>query len=269
MNNILISHESPIELFDKSLKYNDYQYCLYHLFLKNEQYRNFFNKCSLNNVEIILDNSAFEFEQTKEKFNEEDYVKCIEELNPTTFIVPDIMNDGYNTCISFDKFIKKYPNLKHYKMGILQGRTYNEMVECYKYLSDTADYIGLNHGSIFYNVIGRGLTLDERKSNGRIKLIKMLIDDGIWNWNKPHHLLGVQLPIEFSFYKNNNIYNIRSIDTSNPIMAGINNMTYNNTLGLKEKPKGLMAENMNIELTNDQVDLIMYNIKCFRKIVNG
>ena len=269
MNNILISHESPIELFDESLKYNDYQYCLYHLFLKNEKYRNFFNKCKLNNIEIILDNSAFEFPYSNEKFNEDDYIKCINELNPTTFIVPDVMDDGYKTCIQYNDFIKKYPNLKQNRMGIVQGRTYSEIIECYKYLSDNADYIGFNHGSLFYNVIGCGYTIDERKADGRIRLIKMLINDGIWNWKTPHHLLGVCLPSEFGYYKNNNIYNIRSIDTSNPIMAGINNICYNSTLGLKEKPKGLLADNLNIQLTDDQKLNINYNIQCFRKIVNG
>ncbi len=269
MNNILISHESPIELFEDSLNYNDYQYCLYHLYLKNNKYKDFFDKCRSKNIEIILDNSAFEFAHTNEQFNEDDYVKCINELNPTTFIVPDVMDDGYKTCIQYNDFIKKYPNLLQNKMGIIQGKTYNEIVECYKYLSDNADYIGFNHSSIFYNVIGQGYTIDKRKSDGRIRLIKMLINDGIWNWNKPHHLLGVQLPQEFSFYKNNNIYNIRSIDTSNPIMAGINNEYYSSTLGLNKKPSGLLADNIELHVSDDQREAIIYNINCFKKIVNG
>ena len=268
MNKILVSHESPISLLEDSLKYNDYQYCLYHLYIKNEKYKQFFDKCKANNIEIILDNSAFEFAHTNEKFNEDDYVNCINQLNPTTFIVPDIMDGGFKTCMMFNEFITKYPNLTQNKMGIVHGKNYNEFVESYKYMSDVADYIGLNHSSIFYNAVGRGLNIDQIKSNGRTRAIQMLIDDGIWNWNKPHHLLGVQLPSEFSFYKNNNIYNIRSIDTSNPIMAGINNIHYNSSLGLKEKPKGLMADNMEIELNQDQIDTIMYNIKQFRQIIS-
>ena len=43
------------------------------------------------------------------------------------------------------------------------------------------------------------------KGNG-IKVIKHLIDEGVWNWNKPHHLLGCSLAREFRYYIDNNIY---------------------------------------------------------------
>ena len=36
---------------------------------------------------------------------------------------------------------------------------------------------------------------------GRRRLIKMLIDDGIWDHSKPHHLLGCSLAQEFKDYK--------------------------------------------------------------------
>ena len=49
--------------------------------------------------------------------------------------------------------------------------------------------------------------------------------DGVWNGNKPHHLLGCGLAKEF----NDPLYqkiSIESIDTSNPVVAGIKHMMY-------------------------------------------
>lgn len=268
MNRILRGHECPISYFDMNLKLTDYQYALFHLFEKNEQYYNHFKQCVNNNVEVILDNSAYEFAHSGEKLDEDKYVEWINKLNPTTCIIPDVMNNGYETILKYDKFIDTYKDLKPLKMGIVHGRSYNDYYECYKYMSDKADYIGINHSSELYMIIGKGFTKEQRQASGRQQIIKMLIADGVWNWDKPHHLLGMSSGTELPFYKNNNIYNIRSIDTSNPVMAGINGIKYNGNLCLKEKPQGLMADNIDMQLSEAQINLINYNIKCFDQAIN-
>ena len=39
---IKVSHESPIALLEKSLEYNDYQYCLVHLMEEQPEYCEWF-----------------------------------------------------------------------------------------------------------------------------------------------------------------------------------------------------------------------------------
>lgn len=269
MMKILRAHECPIEYFDENIKYTDYQYALYHLFEKNEQYYQHFKDCISKGIEVFLDNSAFEFKDTDNKFNEEQFVDYITKLNPFLYLVPDTFNDGYNTIMQFDNWINKYKDLKPLKMGIVHGQSYEEYLECYKYLSSHADYIGFCHSDNFYLFLGKGKTKEERQANGRIQLIKMLIQENVWNWNKPHHLLGMSAGFELKFYKNNNIYNIRSIDTSNPIIAGMQNIKYKGDLCLDFKPQGLMADHINDKLDDNQRELILYNINCFNFALNS
>ena len=104
--------------------------------------------------------------------------------------------------------------------------------------------------------------------SGRQRLIQNLIDDGAWCWEKPVHLLGCSLPQEFSYYVKENIYNIRSLDTSNPVMAGVTGLKYSGDLGLKTKPVGLLADHLEIDLNQDQKDLINYNLAAFKSIIS-
>jgi len=264
---ILISHESPICLLDKSLQYNDYDYCLVHLFEGDhakKEYKDFFLKSKLNNREILLDNSIFELGKA---FESTVFAKVVDQLQPNFYIVPDVLEDGYTTCQSFHNFTKEYKNLPGLKIGAVQGKTYDELCETYKYMSDHADYIAISFDFSYYVGTGRGDTKLDRWCDGRKRFISSLISDGLWNWNKPHHLLGSSLPKEFRFYIDKNIYNIRSIDTSNPVVAGIKGLKYNGDLGLNEKPSVKLAELIDYNITEDEEEIINFNINQFKKIL--
>jgi hypothetical protein len=231
---------------------------------KYPKYANFFKRAVLNNREVLLDNSIFELGVS---FDPKEYAKKIEWLRPTYYIVPDVLEDSKATINSWGAFNAAYYSLPGLKIGVVQGKTLNDIVECYKFMSANADYIAISFDFSYYQTTGLGNTKFERYADGRQQFINNLIDRGIWNWNKPHHLLGVSLPQELKYYIQNDIYNIRSVDTSNPVMAGITGMKYAGDLGLKEKPKGLLADNLNITLTPDQSDLIYYNITALKRII--
>ena len=57
---VKVSHEVPLFLLEKSLYFNDYDYCLPHLLDENETYRNFFIEAKKNGRYIIMDNSLHE-----------------------------------------------------------------------------------------------------------------------------------------------------------------------------------------------------------------
>ena len=136
-------------------------------------------------------------------------------------------------------------------------------------MSKNADVIALSFDMSFYDTYGAGKTKLQRMCTGRLDLITHLICINIWNWNKPHHLLGCSLPQEFSYYVRNNIHNIRSVDTSNPIVHGLHNVKYNSTFGLTDKIKTKLADLITAEPTHDQKDIIRYNIEQFERIICG
>lgn len=261
---ILVSHESPISMLEESVQYNDYDYALVHLFEKYPEYYNFFKKSIANGREVLLDNSIFELGTA---FDSDKFAEAVKDLKPTYYIVPDVLEDGIQTVKNFVDFTAKYPDLPGLKIGVVQGADYDQLVNCYQYMSEFADYIALSFNLNYYLARGRGSSKLERWCNGRQAVIQDWINDGVWNWSKPHHLLGCSVPQEYRFYVDKNIYNIRSLDTSNPVMAGIKGMRYAGDLGLKDKPQGLLADHLEAELTDDQKEDILYNTKCVKEIL--
>ena len=268
---LLISHESPISLLSTSTSYNDYDYCLVHLMETQESYRDFFLKArNLYDREVFLDTSVFELGKA---FDPSKYIDWAEKIRPNLMIIPDVLEDSTETIKSWDNFITDYGSrldkLDARRIGVVQGKTMEEIEACYKFMSSRADVIALSFDMSFYGTYGAGNTLLEKMCTGRQDLITHLITTGQWNWNKPHHLLGCSLPQEFSYYVRNNIHNIRSVDTSNPIVHGLHNVKYNSTFGLKDKLKIKLADLIEAKYNTDQLDCINYNIKQFRRIADG
>ena len=264
---LLVSHESPIQLFSDSLKYNDYQYCLVHLMEENEQYCDWFlNVNKLHDADVLLDNSIFEL---GESFDPEKYVEWLEKINPNYYIIPDVLEDGPGTMGKWEHWHSLGYDVKSkaLKIGVVQGKDWNDLIECYRFMSHEADYIAISFDYSYYQHTGIGYTKLERWCTGRQRFIKQLIDEGIWNWNKPHHLLGCSLAKEFRYYVDNNIFNIRSCDTSNPIVASLKGLKYNGDQGLTEKPSTMLCDLIEAKVDEDVLELVNYNTKMFKHIV--
>ncbi len=147
---MLVSHESPISMLDKSRTYNDYDYALVHLFEKEPEYYNFFKVSKTLGREVLLDNSIFELGHA---FDPKKFAKYVEELKPTYYVVPDVLEDSQQTCSSFNKFTLNYPDLPGLKIGVVQGKTYQELVECYRFMTNHADYIAISFDYSWYETI--------------------------------------------------------------------------------------------------------------------
>lgn len=273
---IEVSHESPISMLNMSLEYNDYAYALVHLFETHPEYFNFFKKLRLtSNIPVLLDNSIFELGKS---FDPKKYAHWIRELNPNYYIVPDVLEDAHGTMLAWQEFMHAYPMKEFVKLwpdtfvrprtiGVVQGKTWQDLVDCYRFMSYEADYIAISFDYSYYQTTGSGKSTLERMCSGRQRFIKQLIDEGLWNWDKPHHLLGCSLAKEFRYYVDNNIKNIKSCDTSNPVVAAIHNMHYNDDLGLTEKPSTLLADLIDYNLNDSQFEILQYNTKMFKKII--
>lgn len=261
---IEVSHESPISALKKSLKYNDYCYALVHLFETHSNYYNFFEEAKLLGKEVYLDNSIFELGTS---FDPEKYSKWIEKLQPNVYIVPDVLEDTEGTINQWISWEEKYHFPECRTMGVVQGKTWQELRDCYHLMSECADMIAISFDYTYYLTTGEGDDKLQLFSSGRKRFIQQLIDAGIWNWDKPHHLLGCSLAREFRYYVDNNVYNIKSVDTSNPIIAAMHQMKYNDEFGLTTKPKTLLADMIEHELSEQELQYIDYNTRMFKKIL--
>lgn len=267
MNKILVSHESPIQLFEESLEYNDYQYCLVHLMEENEEYKDWFLTVNKRfGADVLLDNSIFEL---GEAFDPEKYAYWLREINPNYYIVPDVLEDANATMDKWAEWeLSHMPaHNKSLRIGVVQGKDWQDLTECYKYMSDVADYIAISFDYSYYQYTGLGDDKLERWCSGRQRFIQDLIDKGHWNWSKPHHLLGNSLPQELKYYVNKNIYNIRSVDSSNPVVAAIHGLRYNGDLGLQEKPSTMLCDLINASIDEDTLECVKYNTTQYKHIL--
>ena len=268
-SNIKISHETPVSILEKSLYFNDYQYALCHLLEENERYHDWFMKDYKkldNDGEILLDNSIFEL---REAFDAEKFASWCEKIKPNYYVVPDVLEGYEGTLEKWEDFFKTYKGLPGAAIGVVQGKTWTEIADCYKFMSDKADYIAFSFDLSLYDYTGYGSNRLERCVTGRHDCIRRLIAEGLWNYSKPHHLLGCALAREFNWYKANNIRGIRTLDTSNPIVAGIKGLKYNGNFGLTEKPSQKLFTMINHKVTKNEMELIYYNCDQFRSIVTG
>jgi len=268
---IEVSHESPISMLEHSLTYNDYAYALVHLFETHERYYNFFkNVRDCSDIPVLLDNSIFEL---KKSFDPKRYAEWIDKLKPNYYIVPDVLEDCIGTTDQWIDWCSNYNERSDaLKIGVVQGKDWNDLVECYRFMRDNADYIAISFDYEYFQHTGYCADSNAdsrlvRMKTGRIRFIHQLIDEGIWCWNKPHHLLGCSLASEFRWYVDNNVYNIKSCDTSNPVVAAIKGYRYNDEMGLQHKPSTLLADLIDHVMSDDQIEDLDYNTKMFKKIL--
>lgn len=262
---MLISHEVPMKLLKESITFNDYDYCLLHLTYENDEYKQFYRDSLKKGRKVILDNSMYEL---GDSLTNNQLAEGVKDIKPTEYIIPDKMNDKNETINRFKSFIKEYPSLPGVKIGVVQGSTIKELIECYKFMSDNADKIAIPFGSKAYDEYNLGKNILENRTYGRQKFIKYLVDNNIWNYDKPHHLLGCNLPIEFNYYLYKKI-NIESIDTSNPVLSGIEKIYYDPIKGINNKSVIKMCDIMNININEDQRLIINYNLIMFRMYCNS
>lgn len=263
-----IAHEAPLIIFNDVQHVTDYDYALVHLFEESEEYYDNFVRAKRKGREIILDNSIFEL---GEAFSEEKFVPWIEKLRPDWYIIPDCLEDAEVTV----KNVKAWQFTSKGKsgskaIGVVQGKTYEEVKWCYQEIEPFVDKIGISFDYSFFvdeDRFGKLPTKFHYYMHGRDALIHQLLSEGVINKNKPHHLLGCGLPQEFASYRGYDW--IDSIDTSNPVVAGIQGIEYNGKQGLEDKPSTKLFTLINADIDLETLRTIKKNISWFRQIVHG
>lgn len=257
-----IAHEAPLSIFDEVSSLTDYDYALVHLFEESDEYFNKFKEKIAQGREVILDNSIFE---KGEAFEASSYCKWIQKLSPTWYIIPDALEDKNKTLSNLEEWFEQYDHLVQGKsIGVVQGKTYEEIVECYNKIVNRVDKVAISFDySLFVEWFPEEATKYHSYMKGRQKLINKMLEDNIIDQDKPHHLLGCGLPQEFKAYKGMSW--LDSVDTSNPVVHGILDIKYTDS-GLEDKSSIKLFTLIDDEVRCHLKD-IEYNIAKFREFV--
>ena len=225
-----VSHELPINMLDQSFEINDYEYCLPHLLDQNETYRKHFEDAKESGSYIIMDNSLHEL---GEAYDTKRLLHWVHELEPDEFIVPDVWQDKTSTLVNAKQWIQVKLPKKTTKVAVVQSENYHEAFECYDILK-TQGYkkIAFSYGADWYSEEFPHPNPLVGKMMGRIMTISKMYKSKLIEETDRVHLLGCALPQEFSYYADFPF--IESIDTSNPIIHGLEGVKYKH-LGLLTK----------------------------------
>ena len=248
-------------MLDKSFEINDYEYCLPHLLDQNEAYRKHFEDAKESGSYIIMDNSLHELGKA---YDTDRLLHWINHLEPNEFIVPDVWQDQTATLVNAKRWISVELPENTTKVAVVQAQSYHEAFECYNILKMQGyQKIAFSYGADWYaeefphpnNLVG--------KMMGRIMTISKMYKSGLIGKSDRVHLLGCALPQEFGYYADFPF--IESIDTSNPIIHGLQGVKYN-SLGLLNK-ESIKIDQIDKEINTDILYNINHNLIQFKQFI--
>ena len=257
-----VSHEVPSCLLSASPEFNDYDYCLPHLLDQDDDYLQYFKNAKEAGRYIIMDNLLHEL---GEAYDYDRLKHWIKEIEPNEFIVPDVWMNCAQTAAQAKYWLQfKYP--KNTKItAVIQGENKNQAYLCASLLANLGyKKLCVSYGATWYNDFFPHTNPDMGKALGRVRFVQGLLNLKQLKDIK-FHLLGCSIPQEFGWYDNNP--RIESIDTSNPIMAALENTLYNER-GLNSKPKANMNDYFNMAWEDVDYLNVLHNTTLFREINN-
>jgi hypothetical protein len=209
-----------------------------------------------------MDNSLHELGKA---YDTERLMYWINILKPNEFIIPDVWEDMKGSIKNAKEWVDiKLPEGVE-KVAVIQAETLNEAFICteeYKKLGYKK--LAYSYGASYYNDICPHPNEFYGKALGRIYVINTLYKQGALTKEDRVHLLGCSVPQEFNWYSG--IECIESLDTSNPVMAAVDRVWYNEN-GLIRKPYANMRDNI-VGCENINQDMLDWNVSMFRKINN-
>ena len=150
------------------------------------------------------------------------------------------------------------------KVAVVQAQNYHEAHECYNILKMQGyKKIAFSYGADWYTEEFPHPNPLVGKMMGRIMVISRMYKRGLIGKSDRVHLLGCALPQEFGYYADFPF--IESIDTSNPIIHGLEGVKYN-SLGLLNKAS-IKIDLIDKEINTDVLYDINHNLIHFKNFV--
>jgi len=263
---MIVAHEAPIPYMGEVRELTDYCYLLPHLLDESEDYKQYFEESKKLGRYIIMDNSLHELGQP---YDLDRLSYWLDYFKPNEFIVPDYWQEKTQTLVSAKSWIKKsYPE-NTTPVAVVQANDKVEAWECYIILKMQGyRKIAFSYGADWYYEEGLASTPDKNnvfltKAHGRYNTIKSLYSNGAISSTDKVHLLGCNVPQEFSWYFKEDFPFIESIDTSNPVIHGLAGIKYGEE-GLKEK---ISTKVDKFEGNVKNWDIALYNINKFKSFI--
>ena len=254
------SHELPISMLSRSYDINDYEYCLPHLLDENEMYKNHFYEAKKDGRYIIMDNSLHELGVA---YDSDRLMYWINELKPNEFIVPDVWQDQTATLVNAKQWMSIELPEGVTKIAVVQAQNYHEAFQCYNILKVQGyKKIAFSYGADWYAKEFPHPNPLVGKMMGRIMTISKMYKSNLIEKSDRVHLLGCALPQEFAYY--NDFPFIESIDTSNPIIHGLEGIKYSSN-GLYTKSSTKIDKLGIIPLSQETLYNINHNLTQFKK----
>ena len=258
---IKISHETPLCLLEDSRYFNDYDYALVHLLDEEPEYAKYFLKSREKGRHIILDNSLHEL---GESYGDEGLLKWVDKLHPQEFIIPDVWQDRNASVVNARKWAQIELPKGVEKVAVVQATTIHEASTCYQTYKDLGyKKIAFSYGASYYNDIVPHPNKHLGKALGRLSVISALYEMKVISQHDRIHLLGCSVPQEFGWYCG--FQCIESIDTSNPVMATLEDIRYSNA-GLDKKPEANMNNYFYMNDSDINFELLTHNLTKFKEI---
>ena len=260
---VKISHEVPAQLLRESKHFNDYDYCLPHLLDQYKSYKDYFYQAKKEGRYIIMDNSLHELGKA---YDTSRLLYWISELEPNEFIVPDVWENANRSVLNARTWASIELPEGVTKVAVVQGKSYTEFATTYQsYKWFGYKKIAFSYGASWFGETFNHPNIYISKMMGRLKTITSLYKHNLISDFDRVHLLGCNLPQEYLYYKDFKF--IESIDTSNPVIHGLEGIRYSEG-GLLHKSNQKIDKDFTQEITLKQKEDILHNVKMFKKINN-
>jgi len=260
---IKVSHEVPLQLLDLSETFNNYDYCLPHLMDLHPDYETYFREAKKKGRYIVMDNSLHEL---GEAYNTKRLLYWVNEIKPNEFIVPDVWENAHLSVRNARKWAEIDLPEETLKVAVVQGKTRAEFATSYQsYKWFGYQKIAFSYGASWFAETFSHPNPYVAKMVGRLKTINSLYNTKVIGEHDRVHLLGCNLPQEFLYYLDFPF--VESIDTSNPVIHGLERIRYSEG-GLLHKSSQKIDKDFTQEISVDQLNDILHNVNMFRKINN-
>jgi hypothetical protein len=228
---------------------------LAHLVDTDERYANFYH----NRDELkIMDNGAFELGQS---YNPDKLLELAAKCDADVIVLPDYPGQpGSKTIEAAEKYLPIFKKAGYRVMFVPQSLKgdVDDYVKCYEW---AANHPGID--VIGCSILGMPNAIPYCDvSYARVVMSQILIERGVFNFNKFHHYLGIQnISLEIPTLLRMKCLN--SCDSSNPVWAGISGFKYNTTGDsyLQVSKRYLHEVNFNEKLHKLEIlDIVQYNV---------
>jgi hypothetical protein len=254
----------------------DFDFILAHLVLSHPAYRGFYVAQSEKGRKSMLDNGMWEHGGNP-PLTFEDLCTVIGIIQPTEVIVPDVFMDAGKTFENATDWFKMqswHPILSDcsYQL-VVQGKNFNEAIESYKRLLEMSltqneKLKGTHERQPVLTIafplgVGCADLSKDTWAPMREAILANVALKHVYDPTIKIHLMSIQNPVEVSHFLKMNDIPIQSLDTGAPVRAAMAGLRYNEKDGSGERVDGVL--NPDDELTHDQVQNLLHNIKVLRK----